>query len=251
MSAERATQIEMPSLRRVYTSRAFLMAISASGACRLPTCLCASPCCDRMNTSHNGHSLLIRPPSTFAYRTLAALLLARDPHVLACTLRSLAARRLASLRSARYPEVEKRVAPPSSHFARADSRGALRLSCRPLRRVRNRGLAHPGPRFPRVDARAHPIAIARSVALDDLVELVPVALADIIMAARLVPDELVVGDPQAEVIGLRRGLVDETLPQLVVGQQLDLPARRLRTVHVRRVGRPEHHPRRPPPAVQR
>src|SRR6185437_11532117 len=61
MSTERATQIETPSLRRVYTSRALRIAISASAACRLPTCLCASPCCERMKTSHSGHSFMGTP----------------------------------------------------------------------------------------------------------------------------------------------------------------------------------------------
>src|SRR5512133_1533313 len=51
-------QMLTPSLRRVYTSRALLIAISASGACRLPTCLCARPCWLRMKISHRGHSLL-------------------------------------------------------------------------------------------------------------------------------------------------------------------------------------------------
>src|SRR5436190_24230860 len=58
MSEDLTVQMLTPSLRRVYTSRAFLIAISASGACRLPTCLCASPCWLRMNTSHNGHSFM-------------------------------------------------------------------------------------------------------------------------------------------------------------------------------------------------
>jgi len=40
-------------------ARALLIAISASGACRLPTCLCANPCWLRMKTSHSGHSLLM------------------------------------------------------------------------------------------------------------------------------------------------------------------------------------------------
>src|SRR5690606_14343355 len=35
------------------------MAISASDACKLPTCLCARPCWLRIKTSHSGHSLLM------------------------------------------------------------------------------------------------------------------------------------------------------------------------------------------------
>src|SRR5213075_1799894 len=36
-----------------------LIAIAASAACRLPTCLCASPCCERMKISQSGHSVVI------------------------------------------------------------------------------------------------------------------------------------------------------------------------------------------------
>src|SRR6478672_11883628 len=35
------------------------MAMRASAACRLPTCLCSSPARERMNTSNSGQSLLI------------------------------------------------------------------------------------------------------------------------------------------------------------------------------------------------
>src|SRR5438093_13170361 len=65
MSADLTTQMLKPSLRRVYTSRAFLMAIPASGACRLPTCLWASPCWLRMKTSHSGHSCLVMNVAPF------------------------------------------------------------------------------------------------------------------------------------------------------------------------------------------
>src|SRR5690349_9360497 len=58
MSDDFTTQMLTPSLRRVYTSRAFLIAISASGACRLPACLCAKPCWLRMNTSQSGQSFI-------------------------------------------------------------------------------------------------------------------------------------------------------------------------------------------------
>src|SRR5688572_32947468 len=46
-----------PSCLRVYTSRACSMAMRASAACTLPTCLCSSPERARMNTSKSGHSV--------------------------------------------------------------------------------------------------------------------------------------------------------------------------------------------------
>src|SRR5438876_6960760 len=186
-----------PSLRRVYTSRAFLIAISASGACRLPTCLCASPCCERMKISHNGHS---------------------DRSIVSAPLRSL--RRL------------------------------LRAGCA-FFRVGERRLPNPRALFPRLDARPQPISIARPIALDHVVELVPIDRTEIVMPTLAVPLELGIRYGDAEIIRLRHGLIDEALPQLVVGQNLDLPLRRLRAVHGISVGRAEHHQRWPPPAVQR
>src|SRR5579863_1012835 len=54
MSREATTQMLMPSWRRVYTSRACSMAMRASAACTLPTCLCSSPARERMKTSNSG-----------------------------------------------------------------------------------------------------------------------------------------------------------------------------------------------------
>src|SRR5438445_8535933 len=147
-----------PSLRRVYTSRAFLIAISASGACRLPTCLCASPCCERMKISHNGHS------------------------------------RLMALSVSRHPRVWRSA----------------------LFRIRNRGLTHPRTVFPCRHARAHPIAVARSVAFEDVVELAPIDRTEIVVFARRAPLEIRIGHRDTEKIGLRNRLVDEALPELVV-----------------------------------
>src|SRR5579862_5905763 len=91
---------------------------------------------------------------------------------------------------------------------------------RALSRVRLGRLAYPGPLFPGLDPRAHPVAIARAVTHQYFVKLVPVDFAEVVMPARLVPRELVVGDHQAEIFGLRHRLVDETLAQLVVRQKL-------------------------------
>ena len=70
-------------------------------------------------------------------------------------------------------------------------------------------------------------------------------------ALLLVPLQLGVGDGQAEVLRLRHGLVDELLPQLVVGVHLDPPGHRLGGVHRVLVGRAEHHQRGIPEAVER
>src|SRR5215471_11244536 len=64
------------------------MAMSASGACRLPTCLCARPCWLRTKTSHRGHSrplfLLMLAPRWWGSggaRLLLVLLGVRDQRV--------------------------------------------------------------------------------------------------------------------------------------------------------------------------
>src|SRR5580704_16811459 len=54
MSDALTTQMLTPSLRRVYRSRAWCRAISASAACRLPTCTWFSPRLPRRNTSNSG-----------------------------------------------------------------------------------------------------------------------------------------------------------------------------------------------------
>src|SRR5206468_2214950 len=63
-----------PSWRRVYTSRACSIAMRASAACRLPTCLCSSPERERMNTSYSGQSSLM-PASLSCGPWCAAVLL--------------------------------------------------------------------------------------------------------------------------------------------------------------------------------
>src|ERR1700730_5665457 len=80
-----------------------------------------------------------------------------------------------------------------------------------LLRVRHRRVAHPRALFPRFHPRPRPPAIARSVALDDAIELVPVDRTEIVMATLGIPLELRVGHADAEIIRLRHGLVDEAL----------------------------------------
>ena len=94
------------------------------------------------------------------------------------------------------------------------------------------------------------LSIHRPIALDHRPELVPVDLAEVVVAPLLVPSEVGVGDREAQVVGLGNRHVDELLAELVVGDPLDLPGHRL--LGVGRVGvvGPEHHQRRPPPSVQ-
>src|SRR2546421_13039252 len=75
-----------------------------------------------------------------------------------------------------------------------------------LLRMRHRCLAHPRALFPRFHPRPQPLAIARTVALDDAIELVPVDRTEIIMAARRIPLELRIGHLDAQIIRLRHGL---------------------------------------------
>src|SRR4029434_1411106 len=66
-----------------------------------------------------------------------------------------------------------------------------------------------------------------------------------------IPPEFGIGNLELEEICLRHGDIDELLPQLIVGEALDLPAHRLRRVLRLRITRTEHHERWPPPATER
>src|SRR5438067_1613714 len=155
MSIDLTAQMLTPSLRRVYTSRAFLIAISASGAWRLPTCLCASPCWLRMKISQSGHSLIVRSSITAHYA------------------------------SGRFPR-------PG----------------RALLRVRHCRVAHPCAVLPCLDAGTQPVAVARPVALDHVLEFVPVDGAEIVMAAFFVPLQQGIRHRDTEIIRLRHRLID-------------------------------------------
>jgi hypothetical protein len=86
-----------------------------------------------------------------------------------------------------------------------------------------------------------PLSIARPVALEHGVELIPVDRAEAVMLACLIPAQLAIGNAQSEEMRLWHGDVDEALTQLVVAEALDLPAHRLRRMPGVRVARPEHH----------
>src|ERR1700694_4530567 len=80
-----------------------------------------------------------------------------------------------------------------------------------LLRMRHRRVAHPRALLPRVHARPKPLAIARSVALDNAIELVPIDRPEIVMLALGIPLELRIGHADAEVVRLRDSLIDEAL----------------------------------------
>ncbi len=117
--------------------------------------------------------------------------------------------------------------------------------------VGEQAVADPLPLVPGFLAGGQALGVAGAVALEDVEELVPVGLGEIVMAAFLVPLEVLVGDGEAEELGLRHGLVDEFLAQLVIGVHLDLPRHRLGRVDAFGVGGPEHHQRGVPEAVER
>src|SRR5258706_13801043 len=83
---------------------------------------------------------------------------------------------------------------------------------RALLRIRERGLAHPRAVLPRQNAGTQPIAVARTVAFDYVLELVPVDRTEIVVATFLVPPEERIGHPAAQVIGLRNRRVDQRVP---------------------------------------
>ena len=94
------------------------------------------------------------------------------------------------------------------------------------------------------------LKITWAVALDDIIEFCPIDLSEVVMAGVLVPLQIAIRYRETEKICLGHGLVDEPLPELVVGQQFDFPPDRLRSMRRLRIGWAKHHERRPPPTVQ-
>src|SRR5262245_1265477 len=114
-----------------------------------------------------------------------------------------------------------------------------------------RRFAHPASFFVRLPACRHALRVARSVAGDHVVELLPVDLAMPVVTGFRIPAQIGIRHLQAEVVSLRNGDVDELLAQLVVAEAFDLPSHGLRAVLRVRVARTKHHERRPPPAIER
>ena len=102
----------------------------------------------------------------------------------------------------------------------------------------------------RLAPRREPIAVARAVAGEHLIELGPVDRAVAPVPFRVLR-HAGIGNGQPEELRLRHGGVDEFLAQLVIGEALDLPLGRGVAVLARLVRRAEHHQHRPPPAIQR
>src|ERR1700733_8511631 len=212
MSDALTTQMLTPSLRRVYRSRAWCSAISASAACRLPTCTWLSPRLPRRNTSKSGQLWSVTG-GLLSRRLSFGLIVLR--------------------------------------FLNLIIPNDWSLNALGLRRVCQRGLTDPGAFFVGGLAPGDALGVARAVAGDDGLELVPVDRAEVVVAARLVPAQVGVGERDAELLRLRDGHVDEALAPLVVGVALCAPAHRLVGVRRVTVGRAEHHQRRPPGAVDR
>src|SRR4029079_8901507 len=87
-----------------------------------------------------------------------------------------------------------------------------------LRRVGAGGLAHPSAVLVRGAPVRDALAVARPVPLDDLEELVPGDLAEVVLAALLVPAQVRVRQRESQCLGLGHAHVDELLAQVVVGE---------------------------------
>src|SRR5262245_41531173 len=91
-----------------------------------------------------------------------------------------------------------------------------------LLRVSQGRLAHPGAVGVRLAARLQALPIARAVAGDDALEFAPVDLAAAPVSALGVEAQLRIGEAEAQIVPLRHSGVDELLPQVIVGETLDL-----------------------------
>src|SRR5665647_1867883 len=103
----------------------------------------------------------------------------------------------------------------------------------------------------RLAARRKAVAVAGAVAGEHRIEFVPVDRAVLPMPRRLILLHVGVGNHETEILRLRHRGIDEFLPQLVIGEALDLPSGRGVAVLAGIDGRPEHNQHRPPPAIER
>src|SRR3984957_6350033 len=97
---------------------------------------------------------------------------------------------------------------------------------------------------------AHPITVTWAITAQHVVELIPLDRPKVIRLTLFIPYQLRVRNRKSKKLGLRHGLVNESLSQLVIGKELDLPPHRLVPVSRLPSRRPLHHQRRPPPAIQ-
>src|SRR5699024_8322167 len=84
-------------------------------------------------------------------------------------------------------------------------------------------LTNPGAVFMCLAAALHTLHAAWAFALDDLLELIPVQLAKVVVAAFFIPLQVWVFKVQAQSFSLRNNHVHEALAQLIVGEALDIP----------------------------
>src|SRR5687767_3461179 len=120
-------------------------------------------------------------------------------------------------------------------------RGRRRLRGLMLCRVSLRGLAHPGSVLVRVAPCLKSLAIARSIALYDGPEFVPVDGPEIPVLRLFVVLESRIGKRQTNRLRLRHREIDEALAKLVVRLPLHPPANQLGCVWRIGVARAEHH----------
>src|SRR5699024_7957911 len=80
-----------------------------------------------------------------------------------------------------------------------------------------------GAVFMRLTTTLHTLHVARTFALDDVLELIPVQFTKVIVAAFFIPLQVWVFKAQAQSLDLRNNHVDETLTQLIIGKALNIP----------------------------
>src|SRR6266481_10225505 len=114
--------------------------------------------------------------------------------------------------------------------------GLCRLPLLALFGIGLRRLAHPGAFVVRLASRREPVAVARAVAGQHLLEFIPVDFAVFPVSRRLVLLHAGIGNRKPQILRLRHRGIDEFLPQLVIGEALDLPFGRGVAVLARLIG---------------
>src|SRR6186713_2590523 len=110
------------------------------------------------------------------------------------------------------------------------------------------GISDPAPVFVSRTPRLDPLAIAGTVTLQHRLKFGPVDGSKVIVLSGFVPLQCRIRNGEAQKVGLRSRDINKLLPQLIIGEALDLPTHGLRRMLRVPVTRPKHHDGRPPPA---
>src|ERR1700722_13761491 len=87
-----------------------------------------------------------------------------------------------------------------------------------LFRIRHRSITNPRSALVVMVSCIHPIAVARAIASQHVVKLIPLDCPEVIRLTLFVPLQLRIWKSEPKKFSLRHGLIDKSLPQFVIGE---------------------------------